>query len=139
MKLNKDNKYAIEVGDQLKFSESAIYTVTTILPCRTGVNFTLRDIKTGQTIYSHPSSQCYGAEVIKADGACPDINKAYLRQQAKVDDLLMAAMHTLNCIDAFREGEDTWSDVAEMSRYLEPLTEIVVGLKRYAARRGVDL
>ena len=66
MKLNRNNKYTIEIGDQLKFSESEVYTVTTIIPVRNGVNFTLRDVKTGQTIYSNPSSQCYGAEVIKA-------------------------------------------------------------------------
>jgi hypothetical protein len=127
MKLNKDNKYTIEVGDQLKFNESEVYTVTTIIPCRNGVNFTLRDIKTGQTIYSHPSSQCYGAEVIKAE-ANRGAGAAYLTAYEKAEDLAfrldVAIANKLHPME-HKSGSINWGDVGAMNRIIEKLNEVL--------------
>lgn len=127
MKLNKDNKYTIEVGDQLKFNESEVYTVTTIIPCRNGINFTLRDTKTGQTIYSHPSSQCYGAEVIKAN-ANLDAGAAYLAAYEKAEDLsfrldatIAEKLHPMGR----KAGSINWGDVGTMNLIIERLNEVL--------------
>lgn len=64
--------------------------------------------------------------------------KAYLKAQARVDDLTMQIMHTLNCIEAFRQGEDNWGDVGTMSSLVEPLTEILRRLDEYARIRVPD-
>lgn len=63
MKLNKDNKRTVAVGDILRDS-CGDHTVVTVINGKNGVSFTLR-LPTGQTLYSYPSSQCYGMEIIK--------------------------------------------------------------------------
>lgn len=66
MKLNRSTKRDVKVGDVLRFSAREEYTVTGVLPYgASGLCFTIRDNKTGQWIYAYPSSQCYGAEIIK--------------------------------------------------------------------------
>lgn len=66
MKLNRSTKHDVQVGDVLRFSYDGDYLVTNVIPSGTsGVCFTLRSTKTGQTIYAYPSSQLYGAEIIK--------------------------------------------------------------------------
>ena len=68
MKLNRSTKRDVKVGDVLRFSAREEYTVTGVHP--TGASslcFTIRDNKTGQWIYAYPSSQLYGAEIIKKE------------------------------------------------------------------------
>ena len=74
MKLNKDNKHEVRQGDFLRFSYGDCYRVNTIIPgiYRNAINFTLQDVKTKQTIYSMPSSECYGAEIIRMEDFCND-------------------------------------------------------------------
>ena len=68
VKLNRSTKRDVKVGDVLRFDYGDEYTVTGIHP--TGASslcFTIRDNKTGQWIYAYPSSQLYGAEIIKKE------------------------------------------------------------------------
>lgn len=67
MKLNKDNKHTLQIGDILDFGKDQ-YIITNLWtsPTRTNaINITLQDIRTKQTIYGYRSSLCYGAEIIK--------------------------------------------------------------------------
>lgn len=58
MKLNKDNKYLVQLGDKIED-----YTVETIFENdKGGVSFTLCD-QYGRRLYCYPSSQLYGQEV----------------------------------------------------------------------------
>ena len=67
MKLNKNTKRLVNVGDVLKFGENESYMVRTVYEYqRGGLSFTLEDVRTKQHIYLYPSSKCYGAEIIKA-------------------------------------------------------------------------
>lgn len=63
MKLNKDNKRTVAIGDVLRDS-CGDYTVTNVIEGKFGISFTLR-LHTGQTLYAYPSSKCYGMEIIK--------------------------------------------------------------------------
>lgn len=69
LRLNRLNKYDVCIGDKLEFypyNGSEKYIVTNVI--KTGnysVSFTLQNMKTLQTIYSYPSSACYGALVMK--------------------------------------------------------------------------
>jgi len=65
MKLTKDNKHSVTVGDILKFSEKESYMIRTVVPYNNGICFSLQDTKTKQVIYCYPSSKCYGTEIIK--------------------------------------------------------------------------
>lgn len=66
MKLDRTTKGTVQVGDLLRFREGDEYIVTNILPCgNTGLLFTIQSTRTKQTIYGYPSSQLYGAEIIK--------------------------------------------------------------------------
>ena len=68
MKLNKNTKTLVNVGDMLVFSDSEKYRVVTIIEYnnRNGARgFTLVDMKTGMHVYSMPSSMYYGAEIVK--------------------------------------------------------------------------
>ena len=68
MKLNSTTKREVTVGDVLRFSAREEYTVTGVLPYgASGLCFTIRDNQTGQWIYAYPSSQLYGAEIIKKE------------------------------------------------------------------------
>ena len=66
MKLNKDTKHDVKVGDVLRFENGDSYIVTTIIEgsYRNALSFTIRDIKDGRTIYAHPSSKLYGADIV---------------------------------------------------------------------------
>jgi len=66
MKLNKDTKHDVKVGDILRFDDGSEYTVTNVITAyryANAVSFTIRD-KYGRTIYAEPSSKLYGAEII---------------------------------------------------------------------------
>ena len=70
MKLDKNTKHEVEMGDRLKFSDDCICAVVNVIRWADGrhvnaVSYTLRDLRDGRTIYSMPSSQCYGATIIK--------------------------------------------------------------------------
>ena len=65
MKLNKDNKHNIKIGDMIRFSCGEAYIITTVIQNGHSVCFTLRDIKSGQYLYCYPSNKCYGAEIIR--------------------------------------------------------------------------
>ena len=69
MKLNKDNKHTLQIGDILDFGYSKEQYIITNLwtnPTRSNaMNITLQNIHTKQTIYGYRSSLCYGAEIIK--------------------------------------------------------------------------
>ena len=64
MKLNRETKKDLEIGDVLRDS-CGDYTVLNIIHgMRGNVSLTLR-IPDGRTLYAYPSSQCYGMEIIK--------------------------------------------------------------------------
>ena len=67
MKLNKNTKTLVNVGDMLVFSDSEKYLVVNVIEYhKNGARgFTLRDMKTGMHVYSMPSSMYYGAEIVK--------------------------------------------------------------------------
>lgn len=65
MKLNKDNKYQITLGDRLMIGDEP-FTVTSITTYRNGLAFTIQDTK-GRKIYGEPSSHLYGCEIIKSE------------------------------------------------------------------------
>lgn len=69
MKLNKDTKHSVKIGDRLRFAYGDCYMVTNVIQSADGrtVNFTIQDIKTKQTIYAQPSSKLYGAEIISEE------------------------------------------------------------------------
>ena len=74
MKLNKDNKFEVDVGDIIDFGNDAYEVMTVIHGGRNSLSFTLREMQTMRTIYAYPSSYCYGADVIKA-GAINELMK----------------------------------------------------------------
>lgn len=63
MKLTKDNKHTVAVGDTLR-DTCGDYTVATVISGKNGLSFTLR-CPSGQTVYGYPSSKCYGMEIVK--------------------------------------------------------------------------
>ena len=65
-KLTKENRHSLKAGDELRFSNGDEYTVDTVIDTGRSVCFTLTDKRDGKRIYSHPSSECYGAEIIRA-------------------------------------------------------------------------
>lgn len=70
MKLDRNTKHEVEIGDRIKFSDDSVCTVVNVIRWADGrsgnaVSYTLRDLRDGRTIYSMPSSQCYGATIIK--------------------------------------------------------------------------
>lgn len=67
MKLNKDTRHTVEIGDVLRFSDKEAYVVTEVMSGANGRTFyfTLADIRTKQHIYGMKSSALYGAEIIK--------------------------------------------------------------------------
>lgn len=73
MKLNRETKHHVKVGDRIRFSDNSTYLVTGVISGtdRAGscgsVSYTIRDERDGRTIYAHPSSACYGAEFISAE------------------------------------------------------------------------
>lgn len=72
MKLDKNTKHEVEIGDRLKFSDGCVCTVVNVIRWANGrsgnaVSYTLRDMRDGRTIYSMPSSDCYGATIIKQE------------------------------------------------------------------------
>ena len=73
-KLTKDNKHSVKAGDALRFSNGDEYTVDTIIDTGRSVCFTLTDKRDGKRIYSHPSSECYGAEIIRSAETEEDTN-----------------------------------------------------------------
>ena len=66
MKLNKNTKHDVKVGDILRFDYGDSYRVTGIFPAAygKGLSFTIRDTKTNMPIYCIPSSKLYGAEIV---------------------------------------------------------------------------
>lgn len=67
MKLNKETKHSLEIGDVLRLSDGD-YIIRNMWASgyhNQGLNITLTD-PYGRTIYGMPSSQLYGAEIIKA-------------------------------------------------------------------------
>ncbi len=68
MKLNKDTKKTVKVGDILRYDCGDSYRVTAVFPAAhgRGLCFTIRDTKTNMPIYCIPSSNLYGAEIIPA-------------------------------------------------------------------------
>ena len=69
MKLNKDNKHILEIGDILDFGyDKEQYIITNLWYSPTHKNalsLTIQNIHTKQTIYGERSSNCYGATIIK--------------------------------------------------------------------------
>lgn len=69
MKLNKDNKHTLKIGDILDFGyDKEQYIITNLWANSSranAINITIQNIHTKQTIYGYRSSECYGAEIIK--------------------------------------------------------------------------
>ena len=66
MKLDKNTKQNLKVGDVLRFSDSEEYEVLRIyqgFSNRTAMNLTLK-LPDGRIIYYTPSSHFYGGEII---------------------------------------------------------------------------
>jgi len=72
MKLNRLTKHDVKIGDRLRFASGQELLVINVISGgdrygRAGaVSFTLR-FDNGQVLYAYPSSQLYGAEIIKND------------------------------------------------------------------------
>ncbi len=65
MKLDRTTKHLVSEGDYLR-SGATLYRVRTILRYKSGgLAFTITDTKDERTIYGYPSSELYGAEIIK--------------------------------------------------------------------------
>ena len=66
MILDRNTKHNVEPLDVLRFPGED-YKVISVIPSNygRGLNFTIRSLKTWQTIYCYPSSKLYGAEIIK--------------------------------------------------------------------------
>ena len=131
MKLDKDTKFSVSVGDHLRFSEKESYTVVTVIDSGRSLCFTLRDDKSGQTIYAYPSSKLYGAEIVKQKTA----KQEYIKRQAEVENLVLRLSHNLGVIEAFRQGDDNWADVATIGRLIEPLKELSAEVEQYRRTR----
>lgn len=68
MKLDKNTKWNVQVGDYIRFKHGDMYKVITVLiTCGKAVNYTLQDVEDKRYIYLYPSSKCYGAEILKAN------------------------------------------------------------------------
>lgn len=67
MKLTAKTKHDVKIGDVVQFSYGDAYVVTGIIDTGRCVSYALQDIKTKRTIYGMPSSECYGAEIIKQE------------------------------------------------------------------------
>ena len=67
MILNKDTKHYLEIGDVLRFSDGSEYLVTNLWKgqYRNSLSVTIQCLKDRRTIYGEPSSELYGAEIIK--------------------------------------------------------------------------
>ena len=66
MTLNRITKHDVQEGDRLRFVSGQTYLVRTVIRSGSSVCLTITDERTHQTIYSYPSSQLYGAEIVKA-------------------------------------------------------------------------
>ena len=66
-RLNRTSKHDVSIGDKLLFYPyTKEYLVLNVIKGNNNsVCLTIQDMKTKQVIYSYPSSQCYGALVIK--------------------------------------------------------------------------
>ena len=71
MKLNKDTKHIVQIGDVLSFGDEQ-YLVKNVMRCTDkymsslAVSYTIQNIAKGWVIYSYPSSKLYGAEIIRS-------------------------------------------------------------------------
>jgi hypothetical protein len=63
MKLTRETKHQVKVGDRIRFRNGDTYIVDTVIEYPRSLAFTLRDVKDGGRIYAYPSSECYGAEI----------------------------------------------------------------------------
>ena len=73
MKLNRNTKFQVEAGDLLRFGNGDEYIVENIIGgsdrvgSRSALSFTICDTKDKRVIYGCPSSQLYGAEIVKGE------------------------------------------------------------------------
>lgn len=72
MKLNRETKHNLKVGDILKFNDSgkpnSAYIIIDIFESNRGsMSFYLRDVVDHRPIYGMPSSECYGAEIVPSE------------------------------------------------------------------------
>lgn len=68
MKLDKNTRKSLRIGDILKFSDSEKYIVITILENRFGgLTATIQDVFTKRTIYLIAVSKLYGSEIIREE------------------------------------------------------------------------
>jgi len=67
MILNKETKHNLEIGDILRFSGCPDYLVTGMWwgKYKNALSVTIQDMRDKRTIYGMPSSELYGAEIIK--------------------------------------------------------------------------
>ena len=95
-KLTKDNRHSLKAGDELRFSNGDEYTVDTIIDTGRSVCFTLTDKRDGKRIYSHPSSECYGAEIIRAAEAEEDTDTNININEKENDTMITNNTNTKN-------------------------------------------
>lgn len=87
MKLDKNTKHNLMVGDVLRFSDSEEYEVLRIFygsVNKNAMNLTLKDCNDGRVIYYSPSSHYYGAEIISRS-AIPTF-KDFCKARGMLDD-----------------------------------------------------
>ena len=112
MTLNKDNKQIVEEGDFLAFPYGDKYAVLTVLRYpNSRVCYTIQDTETKQVIYAYPSSQCYGAEIIKAK-ANDLVRKFYNTESDEIytEDELKAIFCDWLANDASEEEKGIYTD-----------------------------
>ncbi len=88
MKINKDTKWDVEIGDYIQFDYGDKYLVLNVYSAgyrNQGLKFTLQDVKTKRCIYGHNSSECYGAELIKGTTEAERAVKKFLEKLDSFD------------------------------------------------------
>lgn len=90
MKINKDTKWDVEIGDYIQFDYGDKYLVLNVYSAgywNQGLKFTLQDVETKRCIYGYNSSECYGAELIKGTTEAERNLKRFLE---KLDSFVVA-------------------------------------------------
>jgi len=67
MKLNKDTKHNVAIGDVLEFGDGSRYMITALSDSGKSIVVSITDTKDRRTIYGMPISKLYGAMIEKGD------------------------------------------------------------------------
>lgn len=61
-----------------------------------------------------------------------DVKKQYIQAQAKMENLAMEILHTVNCIKIYRDSvEDDWPSIGTVNSINEKLETVLAEIKAY--------